>query len=211
MSRLLDLTGCSFGRLTVISRAENIGKHTAWKCRCQCGNIISILGFCLTNGNTRSCGCLKSDTHKVHGLWAMGKDIYICYRGMINRCYHPKQQNYERYGERGIRVCDEWLNDPIKFGDWAKENGFKKGLQIDRVNSDGPYSPDNCRFVTAKENCRNRRNTIKLGGWGCLSHICETLGISVIVEGDTTNKYKRLCRFIKKHGPLSESLEHVKA
>lgn len=205
-----DLTGQVFGRLTVLKRVSN-NKHgqSRWLCKCQCGVETVVIAGALKSGNTQSCGCLNKDVITKHGLWVSERELYNVYRSMRNRCYNIKQQNYERYGGRGIYVCSEWLSNPCKFVTWAKENGFKKGLQIDRIDSSGPYSPDNCRFITGKENSRNRRNTIKLGKWDCLSRLCEKLGIDVLVDGKTTKKYSRLRWFITKHGSLSENLLKV--
>ena len=211
MIRAIDLTGHTYGRLTVIHRADN-DKHglTRWVCRCECGNEVIVSSSHLRKGNTKSCGCLNKDIITKHGLWSSERDLYNLFRSMYNRCYNTKQENYERYGGRGVRICEEWLKDPRKFVIWAKANGFKKGLQIDRTDYKGNYSPDNCRFVTAVENCRNRCNTVKLGTWNSLSSVCEGIGIQPVVDGKTTSKYQRLRYFIKVHGSLSGSCEYLK-
>lgn len=84
--------------------------------------------------------------------------IRTIFYGMRHRCYDSNSCRYSRYGGRGIVICDEWLSSPDEFVEWAKANGWKRGLQIDRINCDGPYSPLNCRFTTNAENNRNRRN-----------------------------------------------------
>lgn len=116
----------------------------------------------------------------IHGACASDKRLYNTWKTMIHRCENPKRESYERYGGRGITVCNEW-HDPNRFLDWAVDNGYKPGLQIDRIDNNGPYSPDNCRWATPKENSRNRRNTKELtvgGDTKCVSAWAELLSIS---------------------------------
>ncbi len=82
--------------------------------------------------------------------------IYNVFGNMKSRCYKPNNKDYDRYGQRGITICDEWLNEPSSFYRWALTHGYKLGLSIDRVDNDKGYSPENCRFVTLKENNRNK-------------------------------------------------------
>lgn len=111
-----------------------------------------------------------SDT-KIYGVW----------QGMKGRCYYPNHKHYKNYGGRGITICDKWLNDSCAFISWALENGYKEGLTIDRIDNNKGYSPDNCRWITNKENCRNMRkcHIVELFGkkknWQTW---CEELGIS---------------------------------
>ena len=89
----------------------------------------------------------------------MIKSLHTKYNHMKERCSNPNNKRYDRYGGRGIKVCDEWLNDYYAFEKWALENGWSEGLAIDRIDNDGNYSPGNCRFVTAAENNQNRRTS----------------------------------------------------
>ena len=91
---------------------------------------------------------------KKHGLTK--HPLYCVWHNMKTRCYNPKRKAYKYYGGRGITVCDEWLFDFEAFYTWAINNGYKKGLQIDRENNDKNYNPENCRFITPRENVRNR-------------------------------------------------------
>lgn len=102
--------------------------------------------------------------HFKHGL--SHTRIDNIYKGMISRCYHPQNIRFDRYGGRGITVCDEWRNDKIKFFEWAFANGYTDDLTIDRINGDKGYSPDNCRWKTQKAQQNNRCNNrqIELNG-----------------------------------------------
>lgn len=85
-----------------------------------------------------------------------GTPLEFMYSSMFSRCYNPKNNRYKNYGGRGITVCDEWLNSRLRFYNWAIDNGWKQGLQLDRIDNDGNYTPENCRLVTLKENTRTR-------------------------------------------------------
>ena len=115
-----------------------------------------------------------------NGAWLRNPKLYSLWRTMLHRCYNPKRQSYKRYGGRGIQVCEEW-KDPIKFMNWAEVNGYKEGLQIDRINNNGNYCPENCRWVTPKENSRNTRKNVNItlnGKTKTVSEWCEIIKIS---------------------------------
>lgn len=115
-----------------------------------------------------------------HGAWLRDKKLYSIWSTMIHRCEDAKREKYRDYGERGIVVCEEW-HDANKFMDWAFSNGYEEGLQIDRIDNNGNYEPSNCRWVTPKENSRNRRNTVYLtidGETKCVAEWCEELDVS---------------------------------
>jgi len=124
---------------------------------CECGNKFETQIESVNSGNTKSCGCFvrRSITERsfVHGL--SKTRLYRTYYGILTRCYNNKSKDYHRYGERGIRVCDEWRDDYVSFTTWANANGYKRELSIDRVDNDGNYEPSNCRFVTKADNTRN--------------------------------------------------------
>lgn len=159
MFRFVDLTGETFGRLTVVNKAGSSSKgYAVWVCLCECGEFTHVRSDKLKSGNTRSCGCLSVDTFGAkkikHGL--SSHKLYGVWRGMKQRCSDPFKQGYENYGGRGISVCDEWKADFKQFFDWCKNNGYEEGLQIDRIDNDGNYAPENCRFVTPSENKKNQ-------------------------------------------------------
>lgn len=183
----LNLVGKRFGRLTVIAFAGTIKQQSIWLCRCDCGREKVIRGRALQNGGTKSCGCLHSE---VAAAWARNRDhsthglsrtrIYNIWRGMMHRCYKEHTKDYPRYGGRGITVCGEW-HDIIKFRDWAILSGYREDLQLDRIDNNGNYEPDNCRWTTAKEQGNNRRNCTYITIDGCThtaTQWCEIKGLS---------------------------------
>lgn len=159
----LHLEGERYGKLVVVEEAEPIYSKTGkmirrWKCKCDCGNITIVRHGDLRNGSTVSCGCYnyeKESAAKTHGY--SRTKLGNVFEGMKQRCNNPKNKNYEKYGGRGIKICTEWLNDPKKFFDWAIKNGYKEGLSIDRIDVNGNYEPDNCRWADSETQCLNQR------------------------------------------------------
>ena len=193
-----DLTGKRFGRLTMIEPARNdkYGR-LIWKCRCDCGNITYKPGWEVTRGHTTSCGCLWLEKTK-ESMTTHGKTktrLYRVWKGMRGRCNNPKNHAYERYGGRGIKVCEEW-QDFSAFEEWAMKNGYDplapKGVKtIDRIDVNGDYSPSNCRFVDYKTQSENRRNTIRIeinGETKTLLDWCRVYGVDPELA---RSRYKR--------------------
>ena len=186
MSKVIDLVGQRFGRLTVIGRAENDKyNHARWHCMCDCGNASVAWGSNLKKGRTLSCGCLKvekmgSGINKKHGM--KNHPLYSIYTGMRGRCYSVTNKAYANYGGRGISVCDEWLENPVIFFEWAMTNGWEPGLTIERTDNDGGYSPDNCKWATITEQNRNKRNVKKVTFNGEERLLCDLIRESGLNE-----------------------------
>lgn len=183
MPNFQDLTGCRFGRLTVISRAENKNGKVVWHCKCDCGNESDVYATCLKSGNTKSCGCYQrfraSTTGVIHGETQKTR-LYNIWNNIKERCYGVNCKDYPDYGSRGISVCDEWRNNYLSFKQWAIENGYNDSMSIDRIDVNGDYEPSNCRWATNIVQANNKRNsrfvefrgeTHTLSEWSRIKHI----------------------------------------
>lgn len=153
----IDLTGKRFGKLTVISFNSMRGTRSYWNCVCDCGNEKIASSDHLKKGDIVSCGCVQKSTlppvNKKHGM--SNTRLYTIWSLMKYRCYNPSRKEYPRYGGRGIKVCDEWMEfEP--FMRWAVDNGYSEDLTLDRINNDGDYTPSNCRWVSRKVQSLNK-------------------------------------------------------
>lgn len=176
-----NLQGKTFGGLFVVERRGSDEKGQAlWLCRCSCGKEKVIRGHDL-KGGVKSCGCSRikntglykhglSQT-KLHGIW----------RSIKGRCYNQNNKSYGFYGGRGIRMCEEWFSDFVSFYDWCYANGYKDGLQIDRIDTNGDYSPDNCRWVNKIAQANNTRRNMNItmnGQTKTMAEWCRELGLN---------------------------------
>ena len=202
MAHFRDLTGERFGILIVIgvSRRVKSGKRERyyWKCKCDCGRIKEVRTDCLTRGLVRSCGCLKKEQNginltKFHRHKLSHTKLWDTYYSMKSRCYDPADKRYKDYGGRGIKVCGEWESSFDEFANWAISHGFDKNLQIDRIDNNGDYSPENCRWVTQKENCRNRRSNVLIEYNGKMITLVEFSEIMNIPYKIAYSKYRKMC------------------
>ncbi len=156
----LNLTGEYFGRLRVLSYAgKDRSQNTRWLCLCTCGNKVEVRGSEMRRGTVSSCGCLKKERQRAAATkdGYSGNRLYRIWRQMIARTSNPKHISFPNYGGRGIKVCQKWQDDFVKFESWAAANGYADNLSIDRIENDQGYSPDNCKWATAKEQAANRR------------------------------------------------------
>ena len=162
-STKIPMVGKKYNKLTVLEEIpERVKSKIMYKCICDCGNTTIVAGRDLRTGNVKSCGCIghknKDVPHPRHGL--SKHPLFHAWGGVLQRCYTKSAINYQNYGGRGIAVCDEWRYDFLSFYNWSLDNGWRKGLTLDRINPNGDYSPDNCRWVTQAVQNHNKRNSL---------------------------------------------------
>lgn len=158
-NNFIDISGKKFGKLQVICRSDG-GKEqhrVYWECLCDCGKVTVAESYKIRRGITTSCGCVGKTAHVRHRC--SGNRMYRIYQAMKQRCNNKTDKQYEDYGKRGIKVCEEWENDFINFKIWAEENGYSNNLTLDRIDVNGNYEPSNCRWVDMAVQENNRRNT----------------------------------------------------
>ena len=155
--------GEKFNKLTVLELDHIEQKHYKqnkaniefYKCKCDCGKIIIVQKAYLKNSHVQSCGCLNLANHTKHN--GKGTRLYRIWAGIKNRCNNPNADAYKNYGGRGITICNEWENDFINFRNWALENGYNDNLSIDRIDVNGNYESNNCKWASEQEQSNNRR------------------------------------------------------
>lgn len=170
MSKVRDLTGMRFGRLTVIEqhgftkRNKHGSRQALWLCKCDCGNYCEMASGTLTRKrNDHSYGCLAKEhladmakNNVTHGMTRTR--LYGCYKAMKSRCYREKDIHYNAYGKRGIVVCEEWKNNPKAFVEWALANGYNDDLTLERIDVNGNYEPSNCTWIPMAEQYKNKQS-----------------------------------------------------
>jgi hypothetical protein len=176
MTKVKDRTGERFGKLLVVGFSHR-DSRTHWHVKCDCGNTNIVDGGNLKMGRTKSCGCA---IYRNRGTHRMSKTVtYTCYSSMKARCYYHGENNYKDYGGRGIRVCQRWLDS---FENFYEDMGERpKGMSIERIDNNGDYEPDNCRWATQREQMNNTRRNVALeykGRTMNMSQWARELGIS---------------------------------
>lgn len=165
-----DYTGEKFGKWTVNGKAPNHitrGGYpvSMWDCVCECGTRRAVRGNDLRLGKSVSCGCSLAENPAARKHGAAGSHLYKVYYGMKARCYNPNNKNYKHYGGRGIEICEEWRSFEA-FAEWADKSGYAEGLTIERKDVNEGYCPQNCCWITQKEQTRNKRNTVYITAQG---------------------------------------------
>ena len=203
MGKFQDLTGMTFGRLTVIERAENKNGHIAWRCKCSCGNECIVFGVNLKNGNTQSCGCLMREKFTKHGM--CHTLIYHIWSSMLDRCENPNSKQHDNYGGRGIKFCDRWHEFQNFYDDVSVLPHFgEKGYTLDRIENDKDYEPGNVRWADAETQNKNKRNNIMIEYEGvqmCLKDAAKKIGINyqtLLDRYKRGDRGERLFRPVKK-------------
>lgn len=155
--------GNRFGRLSVIREVEKQGYYRFFECLCDCGNTTIVSMSNLRKGTTQSCGCYHWEQNKAERPKMQSENhqyihtrLYNIWVGMRKRCNSEKHRAFKWYGQRGICICNEWSRF-LNFRNWALHNGYKEDLTIDRINVNGDYEPNNCRWITIQEQQKNRR------------------------------------------------------
>ena len=161
-SRVKDIIGKKFGKLTVVSFVETKRKHSFWNCSCKCGNEKVIRADSLTTGRATSCGCAPHGPKQKYRVSTRGenKRVYDCWRAMLSRCCDPNNSKSKYYLGKGITVCEEWKKDFVPFYQWSMANGYDDSLTLDRKDSTKGYSPSNCRWATHAEQSQNIRTNV---------------------------------------------------
>lgn len=185
-----DITGQKFGRVFVIEvnnsitneHYKNKDYRVYYNCVCECGKEFVCDGASLRRGYTKSCGCLQKEVAKeqqtIHGL--SNTPEYQVWEKIVDRCYNKNNKKFRLYGGRNILMCDQWREHPDLFIEWLRNNKWCKSNQIDRINNNKGYSPENCRVVEPHINVNNRGCTTKFDNGESIAEVCRSIGIPTL-------------------------------
>ena len=205
-----DLKGKKFNRLTAIEFLETDShRRTYWLCKCDCGNTTRVLASHLKNGHTKSCGCrlqeINNNMKHLNYKNGLSKTrLGRIYYNMVSRCYRQTCPEYNLYGGKGVKICDEWVNREktgfVNFCNWSLMNGYSDNLTIDRIDVNGNYEPSNCRWVDNFVQANNKTNTHRVivnGELGTVSNLARKFNISYYnllhyAKGGKNMKYPHL-------------------
>lgn len=192
--RKIDMIGKRFERLVVLKENGKTKKgEIKYLCQCDCGTLVTRVGYGLRHGLAVSCGCKKIDTmlnlNKTHGM--TGTRIYRIWKLMLSRCFNKNVPAYHNYGGRGIVVCNEWRHDFINFYNWSMVNGYKENLSIDRINNNDIYKPNNCKWATMDEQANNKRSNVKVSFGGKYITLRQLSNETGITYSALTHRYYR--------------------
>ena len=201
MARFKDLTGQTFGRLTAINYVDTYKEHARWLCQCSCGGTVIVPAYQLRRGNTKSCGCILREMTTKHGMF--GTATYNTWCSMIQRCFNSSYHGFNDYGGRGITVCERWSTS---FENFVADMGVRPPeTSIDRIDVNGNYEPENCRWASRSvQSINQRRNktityngeTMTCGQW------------SLRLGGDRTIVTKRIQAGWSEEEAITKPLRH---
>lgn len=195
-NRIKDMMGKKFGRITPLKYTHTKPLYGAyWDCVCDCGTVFNVRAAALRSGNTKSCGCLAKETSKLanykHGLSSSHRKEQDIWQHMKARCYNPRDKAYHNYGGRGIYVSNDWLNN---FKQFIEDMGPRpNGYSLERIDNNGPYSKENCKWATRTEQASNTRQNVWLSVNGVTKNISQWAAHFKVGEG--------VIRRAMTHGP----------
>ena len=197
MPKCIDIKGKRFGKLIAMSFREIRKRRHCWTCICDCGRTSVVVKGNLLSGGTVSCGCLKKNIKHGHSRIGKSSSVYRSWNAMKNRCDSVNNKGYANYGGRGISYCKRWED----FSNFLEDMGEpEKGMTLDRINNDGDYTPENCRWATSKEQSQNRRSNVWI-----------TFNGKTLIQSDMAREYnlhpRTLNIRLKRGWSLKEALE----